>query len=64
MTLNGQPHSLDSPITITELLASLQLSGKPVVIEINQEAIIPRLFPVTFIQPNDQVEIVTLAAGG
>jgi sulfur carrier protein len=64
MTLNGQPHSLESAITITELLSSLGLAGKPVVVELNQNAILPRLFSETLIRPNDQIEIVTLAAGG
>ncbi|MCE2960865.1 MAG: sulfur carrier protein ThiS [Akkermansiaceae bacterium] len=64
MTLNGQAHSLDSEILLPDFLASLGLSGKPVVVELNQEAILPRDFPNTLIQPNDQLEIITLAAGG
>lgn len=62
--LNGQPHTLDSETTLPELLSSLGLSGKPVVVELNQEAILPRNFTQTLIQPNDQLEIITLAAGG
>jgi sulfur carrier protein len=64
MTLNGQPHSLTSEILLHDFLASLGLAGKPVVVELNQEAILPRDFPNTLIQPNDQLEIITLAAGG
>ncbi len=64
ITLNGQAHSLDSEILLPDFLASLGLSGKPVVVELNQEAILPRDFPNTLIQPNDQLEIITLAAGG
>lgn len=64
ITLNGQPHPLDSEITLPDLLASLGLSGKPVVVELNQQAILPRDFPLTLIQANDQLEIITLAAGG
>ena len=62
--LNGKPHTLDSETTLPELLSSLGLSGKPVVVELNQEAILPRNFTQTLIQPNDQLEIITLAAGG
>lgn len=62
--LNGQPHDLDSEILLPDFLASLGLSGKPVVVELNQEAILPRNFSETLIQPNDQLEIITLAAGG
>ncbi len=64
MTLNGQHHSLDTDILLPDFLDSLGLSGKPVVVELNQEAILPRDFPNTLIQPNDQLEIITLAAGG
>ncbi len=64
MTLNGQPHSLTSEILLPDFLTSLGLAGKPVVVELNQEAILPRDFPNTLIQPNDQLEIITLAAGG
>jgi len=64
MTLNGQPHFLTSEILLPDFLASLGLAGKPVVVELNQEAILPRDFPNTLIQPNDQLEIITLAAGG
>jgi sulfur carrier protein len=62
--LNGQAHSLDSEILLPDFLASLGLSGKPVVVELNQQAILPRDFPTTLIQPNDQLEIIILAAGG
>jgi sulfur carrier protein len=64
ITLNGQPHTLDSETTLPELLSSLGLSNKPVIVELNQEAILPRNFTQTLIQPNDQLEIITLAAGG
>ncbi|MES2982489.1 MAG: sulfur carrier protein ThiS [Verrucomicrobiota bacterium] len=64
ITLNGQPHTLDTEILLPALLDSLGLSEKPVVVELNQEAILPRDFPHTLIQPNDHLEIITLAAGG
>ena len=64
MTLNGQPHDLATDILLPDLLESLGLAGKPVVVELNQQAILPRDFPNTLIQPNDQLEIITLAAGG
>jgi thiamine biosynthesis protein ThiS len=62
--LNGQPHKLPNPTTLSELLVSLGLNGKPVVAELNREAVLPRLFPETQINPGDNLEIITLAAGG
>jgi sulfur carrier protein len=64
ITLNGQAHDLATDILLPDLLESLGLAGKPVVVELNQQAILPRDFPNTLIQPNDQLEIITLAAGG
>jgi thiamine biosynthesis protein ThiS len=62
--LNGTPHPLTSAITLTNLLDSLGLAGKPVVAELNGQPILPRLFPTTTIRPGDTLEIITLAAGG
>ncbi len=62
--LNGQAHQLTAPTTLTELLVSLSLDGKPVVAELNREAVLPRLFPETPINAGDRLEIITLAAGG
>jgi putative phosphoribosyl transferase len=38
ITLNGSNHPLESPISLTGLLEQLNLAGKPVVIELNEEA--------------------------
>lgn len=62
--LNGQIHQLTAPTTLTELLVALSLDGKPVVAELNREAVLPRLFPETRIDAGDRLEIITLAAGG
>ena len=62
--LNGQAHELEASVSLTELLASQGLAWKPVVAEINCEAVLPRNFPDTHIEAGDRVEIITLAAGG
>jgi sulfur carrier protein len=64
ITLNGQPHTLGQAITITLLLESLGLAGKPVVAELNREAVLPRNFSETQLTAGDSIEIITLAAGG
>ena len=64
ITLNGLPHELSDTLTLTALLESLGLAGKPVIAELNCEAVLPRLFPETQIHPGDRLEIITLAAGG
>lgn len=62
--LNGQAHEFEASLSLSELLASLGLAGKPVVAEVNCEAVLPRNFPDTRIEAGDRVEIITLAAGG
>ncbi len=62
--LNGQFHELEKPTSLSGLLDSLNLAGKPVVVEINLEAVLPKNFPSTRIESGDRVEIITLAAGG
>jgi sulfur carrier protein len=64
ITLNGQAHELPGPTTLAALLESLGLAGKPVVAELNRDAVLPRHFPETRIQAGDSIEIITLAAGG
>lgn len=64
ITLNGQVHPLPEPTTVAGLLMSLGFANKPVVVELNREAIFPRDFNITPVNDGDQIEIVTLAAGG
>lgn len=64
ITLNGKAHELTGPMSLTALLESLNLGGKPVVAELNREAVLPRHFAETQIGAGDSLEIITLAAGG
>ena len=64
ITLNGRPHAIAGETTLDRLLASLGLEGKPVVVELNGEAVLPRDHPHTTVSDGACVEIVTLAAGG
>jgi len=63
ITLNGQTHSINTNITVTQLLDELSLEGK-LAIEINEE-IIPRSFYDEFqIKPGDRIEVVHAVGGG
>ncbi len=62
--LNGQPHETSSPMSIAELLESLALGGKPVVVEMDERAIFPRDYSATSVLDGARIEIVALAAGG
>lgn len=62
--LNGSPHEIESTISVTDLLDTIGLGGKPVVVEINEQAVFPRDYPQVMIGDGTRVEVVMLAAGG
>jgi len=62
--LNGKNHTLDTSISITSLLESIGLGDKPVVVELNKEALFPREYSTSMLENNDKLEIITIAAGG
>ncbi len=62
--LNGRSHELTASLSVTELLESLGLAGKPVVVELNEEAVFPRDYAATAVGDGARVEVVALAAGG
>ncbi len=64
ITLNGKEKEISADTTIQQLLDSLGLTGKPVVIEHNKIAIFPRDYPNICFKENDQIEIINIAAGG
>jgi len=64
ITLNGKTHPIAEPVALRELLEIIGLAGKPVVVELDGRAILPREHANTTVHPGARLEIVTLAAGG
>ena len=62
--LNGQEHQLENSINVTAFLESIGLGNKPVVVELNKEALFPREYSEKMLTDGDQLEIITIAAGG
>ena len=62
--LNGKPHELDIAMSVSDLLDSIGYGGKPVVVELNEQAIFPRDYSSVAVEDGARIEIVTLAAGG
>ena len=62
--LNGKDHDLDAPISIETLLGTIGLAEKPVVVELNQQALFPREYTDAILSDGDRLEIITIAAGG
>ena len=62
--LNGKDHTLEKTLNVDELLAAINLAGKPVVVELNQKALFPREYADSMLEDGDLVEVITIAAGG
>jgi thiazole synthase len=64
ITLNGEPHELDGPLTITALLAKLEIDPRRVAVEHNLSIVRRGHFDDTVVGDGDQVEIVNFVGGG
>jgi sulfur carrier protein len=64
LTINGESKHFDNMTTLQALLVELGLAEKPVVIELNQKALAPSEFEAQPLGDGDQLEIITIAAGG
>ena len=61
---NGRPLELPEGSTVTDLLTSLQLGGKWVLVERNGEPVERRLLDRTVLAHGDRLELVRAVAGG
>jgi sulfur carrier protein len=62
--VNGQPRQVAESITIAELLEELQLSDKPVAVEVNLNLVPKSRHAEYRLAAGDRLEIVTLVGGG
>jgi thiamine biosynthesis protein ThiS len=64
LTLNGQVRDSENGATLSDLLASLQLAEKMVLVELNGHAVPRTDFSATVLGEADAVEIVRMVGGG
>jgi thiamine biosynthesis protein ThiS len=64
ITLNGEPHELSGPVTITELLSGLGIDPRRVAIELNLVVVKRDAYATSTVRDGDQVEIVNFVGGG
>ena len=62
--LNGDPFTLEAPLTVAALLAQLEIDPRTVAIERNFVVIKRDAYPTTPIEDGDQIEIVNFVGGG
>ena len=64
ITLNGDPYELAEPLTISRLLATLEIDVRRVAVEHNLVIVKRATYDAAIVQPGDQVEIVNFVGGG
>jgi sulfur carrier protein len=65
VVVNGEDQQFtEEVIPLSELIDRLQLSGQPVVVELNGQALLGKEIPDTQINDADRIEIVRIVAGG
>lgn len=62
--LNGQTRQIDPHTSLTELIESLRLSPRMVLVEHNGRALIRSEWPELQLQHGDRLEILRVVAGG
>jgi sulfur carrier protein len=62
--LNGKSHTLGATATVADLLASIGFADRPVVVEVNKEALLPREHATRQLGNGDVIEVVQITAGG
>jgi thiamine biosynthesis protein ThiS len=62
--LNGDPHDVPGPLTVTDLLTHLQIDARRVAVELNLVVLKRATYDTTMIGDGDDVEIVNFVGGG
>jgi thiamine biosynthesis protein ThiS len=62
--LNGDEHTVPGPLTISELLAALEIDPRRVAVERNFVVIKRAAYDTTLIVEDDEIEIVNFVGGG
>jgi sulfur carrier protein len=62
--LNGDPFDIAGPVTISALLATLNIDPRIVAVEHNVVVVKRQHYDDTFIKDGDEVEIVRFVGGG
>jgi thiamine biosynthesis protein ThiS len=64
ITLNGDRTEVAGPLTVNELLVSLEIDARRVAVEHNLVVVKRAAFADTIVRDGDQVEIVNFVGGG
>jgi thiamine biosynthesis protein ThiS len=62
--LNGDPYEIAAPMSVTALLAELDIDARRVAVELNLVVLKRAAFDSTDINDGDEIEIVNFVGGG
>ena len=62
--LNGDPHEIPGPLSVSTLLGQLDIDARRVAVELNLAVVKKALYDSSVIKDGDEVEIVNFVGGG
>ncbi len=62
--LNGDPHDIPQPLSVSALLATLAIDARRVAVEHNLAVVKKAAYDTSIVTDGDEVEIVNFVGGG
>jgi thiamine biosynthesis protein ThiS len=62
--LNGDPHEIQGPLSVSELLHQLEIDARRVAVELNLAVVKKAAYDSSVINEGDEVEVVNFVGGG
>lgn len=62
--LNGDPHEISGPLSVSALLSQLDIDSRRVAVELNLNVVKKAAYDSSVINDGDEVEIVNFVGGG
>jgi thiamine biosynthesis protein ThiS len=62
--LNGDPHEIPAPLSVSALLEQLEIDARRVAVELNLTVVKKAAYDSSVINEGDEVEIVNFVGGG
>jgi sulfur carrier protein len=64
IVVNGNPHSFEQPLPVSELVSRLSLAGRKIAVERNGEIVPKSSHAAARLAEGDRIEIVVAVGGG
>ena len=62
--LNGDPHEIPEPMSVSALLQRLDVDSRRVAVELNLTVVKRALYDTSIVKDGDEVEVVNFVGGG